>query len=330
MEEISSYVLERTYRFSSFNSDNYNKFFFNDFLHNSIPKTSQEQTTHVGFGGLDASGVYVLNQHGYRSRPFKDNVQAIFSGDSFTYGVGIPEDGIWASKVAKHFDFDYVNMGWPGASATGIVSNLMHYFKIHGNPEYLFCMFPDLARMHFFLNKNIMMSTSSQSDGFQEIQLSHLPNYLERPKYAKKPYNVQDVFPNETAYYHSLKAIQFLEQYCEAAGIKFLWSFFHGNDHEAMMRLVNNDFGYYKNFLNTNQMFWKKDEDFNDYFVGHQNGTEKIECHKEEEEIYGERFSLAGDVEQGRTRAHFGVHKQIHTAEAFIEEIEKLNDNSWS
>lgn len=290
MEDISSYVLDKTYRFSAFNSKNYNKFFFNDFMHNSIPDYNNDQQTHHGFGELDKQGEYVLNTYGYRSKPFKDNTEVIFAGDSFTYGVGIPEDGIWASRVGKHFNFDYVNMGWPGGSVTGIVGNLMHYFKVHGNPKYLFCMFPDLARMHFFLNKNIMMSSISESDGFQEIQLSHLNNYNERPKYAKKPYNVQEVFPNETAYYHSLKAIQFLEQYCDASGIKFLWSFFHGSDHEAMDILKDNEFGYYKNFLNTKQHLWKKDEDFNDYVCDSHDSHSRVDCHLEEAQKYGTSF----------------------------------------
>lgn len=328
--EISDYVDGQPYKFSSFTDENYDKFFLNDFLHNSMPKLESEQSSHIGFGRLDLDGEYILNSYSYRSRPFAKNIQTVFSGDSFTYGVGIPESGIWASQVAKHFNFEYINMGWPGASVTGIVGNLMHYFKVYGNPEYLFCMFPDLERMHFFLNKNIAMSSSSSNDGFQEIQLSHISDYSQRPSYAKKPYSMQDVFPNETAYYYSLKSIQFLEQYCDAAGIKFLWSFFHEPDHRAVLSLKNNQFKYYDRFIDTKQELWRKDNDFNDYFIESPDSANKVLCHEEERNIYGFRFDLAGDIEEGRNWAHFGVHRHIHAAEIFIEEIEKLNDNSWN
>jgi hypothetical protein len=327
---ISAYITDKKYKFDEFNSENYNKFFLNDFFHNVSHRPGEEQFVEKGFGRLDLDGEYVINKFGYRSKPFGQEAKVVFSGDSFTYGVGLPEEGIWSSMVGKNMGLDFVNLGWPGASAQGVVSDLMHYFKVYGNPEYLFCMFPDLERIHLFLNKNIMMSASSQYSGFQEVQLGHISDYSERPKYSSKPYMAQDVFSNETAYYYSLKAIQFLEQYCNQSGIKFLWSIFHQIDHDAVLELKDNEFGYYSNFIDTRQMFWQKDENFNDFVVKHKRGSDKVLCHEEYRDIHKDKFDLAGDIEEGRTRAHFGVHRHIHTAEIFTKEIERLNENSWN
>lgn len=329
---ISDHVVSgREYKYSAFNRDNYNKFFLNDFMHYPNDyKLNGVGVTKKGFSyNLDIHGIYSHNSHGYRSKEFHKNTQAVFSGDSFTYGVGLPEDGTWASMVSEALGLDSVNLGFPGASATGIVSNLMHYFKVYGNPEYLFCMFPDLERMHVFLNKNILTSTHDMDNGFTEIQLCHLSDYEERPKYAKKPFLVDDVMSNEIAYYYSLKSIQMLEQYCEAAGIKFLWGMFHVPDSDAMRELVKNELGYYGNFLDTEQHYWNKDSNGNDVFYVDGNYENKGSCHLDQKEILGERFDIAGDIELGRDRAHHGIHRHIHTAEIFIEEIKRLDANSW-
>lgn len=330
-EHISHYLSSTDgYEYSKFTKENKKKFFLNDFLHyqNGEDKTNLVKR---GFSPwLDLDGEYIHNSSGYRSPEFHNNTQAVFAGDSFTYGVGLPENGVWASMLSKKFDLDMINLGWPGASVTGIVTNIMHYFKVYGNPKYLFCMFPDFARMHLFLNENILMSSSSNHDGFAEVQLSHLSDYSQRPKYVKKPFLVEDVFANEIAHYYSLKSIQMLEQYCDAAGIKFLWSMFHEPDHRGMLELINNEFGYYNHFIDTDQHRWSKDSDANDILYSTPERDIVSDCHQKEKDIFGERFDIAGDVELGRDRAHHGVHRHIHTAEAFINEIERLNENSWN
>lgn len=333
IEHISHYLANTgsDYSYARFNDTNYDKFFLNDFFHYQRGQTKKPGIIQKGFSpSLDLDGEYIHNSFGYRGPEFHKNTQAIFAGDSFTYGVGIPEDGIWSSIVSKRLSLNSVNMGWPGASVTGIVSNVMHYFKVYGNPEYLFCMFPDFARMHLFLNRNILMSSTSHEDGFQEVHLSHLSNYDQRPKYAKKPFVVEDVLANEVAYYYSLKSIQMLEQYCDAAGIKFLWSMFHEPDHRGIKALVGNRFGYYDHFVDTKQEHWSKDGDSNDIFHSGENNSFPVDCHKDQREIFGERFDIGGDVELGRERAHHGVHLHIHAAEEFIQEIERLNENSWN
>lgn len=332
--DISGHVIENStdYKYSSFNSENFDKFFLNDFLHYKTGGITEPNSIKKGFSPyLDLDGEYIHNSFGYRSQEFHKNTQAVFAGDSFTYGVGIPEEGIWSSIVNEKFNFDGVNMGFPGASVTGIVGNLMHYFKVYGNPEYLFCMFPDFSRMQVFLNKNIMVSSSNpEIDGITEIQMAHLSDYNDRPKYAKKPFLVEDVLPNEIPYYYSLKQIQMLEQYCDAAGIKFLWSMFHEPDHRAINMLKSNEFGYYDHFIDTEQINWGRDTDSNDIYYSNEQQKIAIDCHQEEKEKFGERFFIAGDLELGRERAHFGVHRHLHAAEFFIQEIERLNENSWN
>jgi hypothetical protein len=331
--QISDYVIKNgtDYKYSSFDNENFNKFFLNDFLHYKIDGIVESGSVQKGFSQfLDLDGEYRHNFFGYRSPEFHKNTQAIFAGDSFTYGVGLPENGIWSSIINQKFNFDSVNMGFPGASVTGIVGNLMHYFKVYGNPEYLFCMFPDFSRMQVFLNKEIMVSSSNTKiDGITEIQMAHLSNYNNRPKYSKKPFLIEDVLPNEIPHYYSLKQIQMLEQYCDAAGIKFLWSMFEEPDHSSIVKLKNNEFGYYSHFIDTEQQRWSKDLNSNDVFSSIGEQEVAIKCHKTERETFGDRFFIAGDVELGRERAHFGIHRHIHAADFFIKEIERLNEDSW-
>ena len=328
---ISDYFVEgSSYPYSDFDDTNAQKFFLNDFFHYNTDNFDKNGgVTKVGFSNrLDLNTTYSHNSHGYRSKEFHSKTQAIFAGDSFTYGVGLPEEGTWAYLVSEKFKFDSVNLGFAGASIFGIVTDLMHYFKVYGNPEYLFCMFPDLERMQVFLNDNIMISKNNADSGFGILHMSQASDYSNRPKYAKKPFIAEDVMSNEIAYYYSLKAIQMLEQYCQAAGITFMWGIFHAPDANAIIKLSNNEFGYYSNFLDTGQHLWSKDDMAEDVFYFNGEYDKLNSCHTEEQARYGKRFFIAGDIELGRDRAHHGIHRHIHTAEAFIERVQKLNEDS--
>lgn len=322
---ISSYLLKHnTYKYSNFYPQNEKKFFLNDFMHY---ENHHGSGVTMGLNGIDINTEYRTNFHGFRTQELK-SVDVVFSGDSFTYGVGLPENAIWASQISNAMGYDSLNLGCPGASVTGVVHNLMHYFKVYGNPKNLFCMFPDFSRMHLFLNSDILVSTNNLSQGgFTETQFAHLGNLDERPKYSKKPYNIEDVMNLEIPYYYSLKAIQSLEQYCEQANINFMWSVFHAPDHEAIRMLKDNEFGYYSNFVDTKQGNWIKHDISNDVYLGedyNHNIPQEQQfclCHEEYREIYESYFDLAGDVENGRQRAHHGVHRHMHVAEIFLDKL---------
>lgn len=326
-DSVSSYLQDNQYRYSNFTERNKQKFFLNDFMHY---ERHPGPITTMGMNGyLDLKTEYSINSHGFRTKEL-EAVDVIFSGDSFTYGVGLPENATWAAQISEAMGYNSLNLGWPGASVTGVVNNLMHYFKVYGNPKYLFCMFSDFSRMHVFLNSNILVSSNGTTGGFTEMQLAHLGELDDRPKYSKKPYNIEEVLNLEIPYYYSLKAIQFLEQYCEQAGIKFLWSMFHAPDHEAIRVLKDNEFGYYKDFLDTNQGCWMKDQLFKDAYLGENTAYQdkalehRIYCHEDLRSKYGSYFDLGGDIEQGMNMAHHGAHRHVHVAEVFLEKIKDL------
>lgn len=311
------------YKYSHFSEDNFDKFFLNDFMHYQ----NRDPHNGFGFGGyLDMGNEYIHNSYGYRSQEFSSEIDTVFAGDSFTYGVGLPVDAIWSSILSNKLGLESVNLGWAGASVTGIVSNLMHYFKVYGNPKNLFCMFPDLSRMQVFLNDNIMISNNGTTGGFIEVQLNHLAELKDRPPYSKKPYRIEDVVPNEIPFYYSLKAIQSLEQYCDAAGINFAWSIFYSPDHDLIKYLRDSSRNvnrYYSKFIDTNQGSWDKDSMFSDVYTG-----SMTDCSNEEaiyRDKYPKYFNLAGDIEQGHDMAHHGIHRHIHTANGFYDKFKGLD-----
>ena len=80
---------------------------------------------------LDKKNTYSINSKGFRSKEFEPNTDIIFSGCSFTFGVGIPEDAIWGVQVANNLKMSYSNLSIPGDSVMGIINNIYQYFKTY-------------------------------------------------------------------------------------------------------------------------------------------------------------------------------------------------------
>ena len=92
-------------------------------------------------------GGYTLNKHGYRSPEFDSGPDVIITGCSLTYGLGIKEEGIWGPLVCNELGFSDVNLALPGTGVNFAVNNLFSYFKEHGHPKAIICLFPDFYRL---------------------------------------------------------------------------------------------------------------------------------------------------------------------------------------
>lgn len=153
-------------------------------------------------GGGDHSGYdnvqeYKLNKSGYRGPEFINGVDLLIGGCSFTYGMGVPENGTWGSILANRLGASYNNISQNAASIPWIVRQLFGYFNEYGNPKTLVCLFPTLTRTLFSSDPDILISDDgyieqSTSDlygnkSIYNTELSHLPIAADRPKYSKRP-----------------------------------------------------------------------------------------------------------------------------------------------
>lgn len=267
---------------------------------------------------------YRYNSHNYRSPDFAAGIDAIVAGCSNTYGIGIPEKARWSNILSEMMSFKFVNLGIPGASVSLIVSEVMHYIQVYGKPEYVFCMFPDFARITVFVKQGL--NSPFEDWGLYGLTQTHMMGYSDisqRPKYIKKPFAYEDVLSVETSYYYSLKAIQMLEQFCNAMSIKLYWGAFWDLDREMIASLLDNSHGYYKNFVDDRSGRWHRRHDGNgkDQYVSIPTtyDAEEIDvnCHEDRRKDFPAVFDLALDLSHGIEGAHYGFHRNLHVAEKF-------------
>lgn len=282
---------------------------------------------------------YLLNSLNFRCDEIDSKKDLLFSGCSFTFGVGVPKNGIWTTIVANNLNVEYHNLGAPGKSVPWIINNLFNYFKLYGNPKTLICLFPNFTRLHVISNAQHMTTKQIINDEYNledvkmyDIDLQNL--YLNMPKFSKKIHLAEDIMPVEFAIYTAIEHIKMLELYCKASGIKFLWSTWAWEEHKFLSNNLN--ITKFENFIKLDINKWHSK--FSDKFYDRYHDSEKIfetchkeekcllykDCHKDMRNYYGENFDLSSDFRSTAGTHHWGVHKHIHIAESFLKEIKEI------
>lgn len=261
----------------------------------------------------DITQEYRINKSGYRGPELSEGIDMVVAGCSFTYGMGVPENGTWGSILANSLGMSYNNISQNGASIPWIVRQLFAYFKEYGNPKVLVCLFPNLTRTFFSSDSEILIS----DDGYVEdsthdldkrksiynTELSHIPANQDRPKYSKKPHSLEDVIGLDFIVQIAMQNIRMLEQYCKSSGIKFVW----GSWSEAVCDMIEGQ-------------GLSSEYDFSHYApTGYRLWNDALGCHQELLEKYGSSFKIGTDDLHGHP--HFGVHRHVHFAEAFRDRL---------
>lgn len=262
---------------------------------------------------------YRLNSLNYRSDEFYSNPNIIFSGCSFTYGMGLEEEHLWTDILAKKINKEYINLALPGKSTSSIINNLYSYIREYGKPEYIFCLFPNFNRFELPINTNIIVSERNLSNdqynsspifedqkldagGYLQDIIMYDPDLSSKPKYSKKPHVAENVLSIDLPYWTAIKHILSFEQYCEAAGIKFFWTTWEKDLNIVIDSIKNKYPNQYKNYVLLDEGYDK-------------------DCHVEQKESNLFLWDNAGDRDRGIEYSHPGIHFHIHVAEAFHKEL---------
>jgi hypothetical protein len=248
----------------------------------------------------DSVNTYQHNSHGYRSGEFKAGTEILFAGCSFTYGIGVPEETIWGNLVADKLEVSRSSIAVPGESIQSIVTQLFQYFATYGDPKTLLCLFPDLYRINYPIEGEIVGS-KIRGPHFETLYTNVNEQDNKDIKIVKRPFDVAAVISTDLAAYVSVSYIRILEQYCSATGINLLWSSWADNDN---LEEINADTPF-RNYLSL------ATEDIND-----------PDCHSELREKYGsDNFHSGTDIKHGVEHAHPGIHSQVHFAEGFLASL---------
>ncbi len=254
-----------------------------------------------------------INEYSFNSTNFRGhehgNKNFLAAGCSQTFGEGVPFESIWSSKLAEMFgEPEYANLGIRSASTMSVVARVFAYIQKYGNPKYIACLFPDLTRFEYYIDPKFSISRWNMGQtGAQSVHL--MPRNVERPKYIKSPFFIQDVISQGFVDMISMDYIRMLDLYCKSNNIEFRWSTW------------DSDFC----------MLYKDNPDKLDSYVGLDNDlsllqvldeSRKVECHFDLYEKYGENFFVGADhICDPKEHGHMGAHKHAHIAERFFSSI---------
>ena len=295
----------------------------------------------------DNKEVYSFNSMGYRTEEFAENRKMVFAGCSQSVGEGVVYDGVWGNILSKTLGLDSYNLSISGASTQLIVQNLIGFFKTYGNPEFLFCLFPEFTRIQMKSNLEFMKSRY-EKDKYGRREYSLVPNNFNPEKdvkYSKAPHIAEDIIPSELLFSINLDYIRMLELYCKLNKINFRWGTWDGeqdsylNDNISKMDFKDYVYLEQKNWhdgveIDSNS-FYKYDLEginFNSFYKYDLSVKPKdkdnalLNCNEDFKNEYKKNFNIAMDDEfKIGQRGHFPVHKHIHIAEAFERSLHDKN-----
>lgn len=275
--------------------------------------------------GQDIGINYQLNSYGYRGPEPKINNGILTLGCSQTFGIGIRDyKNTWPAIVSHKLDLSYTNLAKSGSSTDSQVRRAFAYFKKFGHPKYIFAIFPDLQRIEFPSNyKTLVPSKDEHFIKPSGLVTKHFKSLESIPKISYLPHDARDVFTEELCHFKSAQSILMLEQYCEIAGINFIWGTWSEEDEDLILKLKEINNSSYKNFIALNNYQWVRNyeaqqEEFHDkrYIDLHPN---RSDCHNQYSHL--EDFYIALDRKYGFSTAHSGTHRHMHWAETMLNSI---------
>jgi hypothetical protein len=299
------------------------------FLRSVFENTFKEHpTTIVSHVKKDLVNNYRLNSMGYRSEEFQAGSDLVTAGCSFTFGSGVPESQRWGSLVASGLGVEETNLGVCAWSTQAIIENIFAYINKYGAPKKIICLFPDPSRSPLSAVEGFL----EYEDGFESgrqvvsVMLDRMEsyNYSNKPKYSKRPHQINDVIPIELPMYFYFKYIKMLEAYCEALGVDLMWSTWdkHLGEYLEAESMENSNYIHhgFRHYTPLGTHGWGWDLSVLGGGVV-SNSLEEIKncytgCHTESRDLFQDNFHIGTDLGE---LVHWGVHKHIHIAEQFLK-----------
>lgn len=293
----------------------------------------------------DPYNEYTLNSYNCRGPEFTSDVDFIFSGCSQTFGIGVPDNGVWPKFVADSLDASYVNLSMLGAGMEWITDSIYRYVHTFGKPKRgIMVLAPDLSRVDSMVNASLNSCPNPSisdyvpqyydADGNRDVRLITFHLRRKDPvNYLKRPFPIEDTIIEEESIRRTIKAIKDLEIFCEQSGIPLIWSTWS----EVLEHLTNvlPEEYQFDSFINVSKLDWRlkpdgcdstedNPEGYIDYTIDN-NTKEEIVCHSELASSYPLSFYIGTDrYKTNDGQSHMGVHRHLHIAEEFSRKALEL------
>jgi hypothetical protein len=128
---------------------------------------------------------YKVNSYNYRCDEFRTNHKGkhiLFSGCSYTFGIGLLKEETWAYDVYKKINESevcsgYFNLGIKGNSINNSILNIFKYCKQFGNPDVIFINLPESKRFFDFDEKEYKYRITYHNSNDRIFKINILVNY---------------------------------------------------------------------------------------------------------------------------------------------------------
>jgi len=111
-------------------------------------------------------------------------MDAVFLGDSLTFGYGVPKERSWVNLISKSVDFSYLNKGVNGDTTAGMLSRIWRDV-IQISPEYCFILAGTndflMSRPYESIKDNIcLLQKECEENNISTILM--IPPYIDKEK----------------------------------------------------------------------------------------------------------------------------------------------------
>ena len=197
----------------------------------------------LGIQVVDRDNDYNINELGFRGDINYDS-EIIALGCSYTFGVGVPEDGLWTNILSNKINKDIINLGVGGYTIKKICELAIKYVSQNKKPKTIIALFPSFFRgmliedINFYSssrntspkeNKKIRTQLSFESELYYDKgQDSLFFINTDGPKFFKSKDKVTRYMENVLSPHQlisdAIDAISILQSFCYSHGIDLYWS----------------------------------------------------------------------------------------------------------
>ena len=264
----------------------------------------------------DPESIFLLNfqnntEHNIPSGQSFGKKEIIYSGCSQTHGYYLDDnqDLVWGNILSSRLNKNSINLAVRGDSISNIISRIYSYIDNFGQPEYIFCLFPDPFRLMSPRDERYLVNEKDlRMHGILELS-QYFANNMEHQWYLNKqgllPNIKQQVIPNTLTLFLSIQSILHLEVFCKSANIVLKYGTWSTILEKIIESVKSENVDSYKNFVNLKTEFW---DDYSDK-------TLFKDCHKDSPYCNDKLFSSGSD------QAHIGIHRNIHISDDFFESL---------
>jgi len=141
--------------------------------HNLRDPYNKKQLQSLGWNDPNCI-TYDINEFGFRSTDFSQPINLAVFGDSYTMGVGLPDDCLWHAVISQQQGWQVANFGVAGA-ASRTCFRLANYWLPKIQPDYAIFVMPHSTRLEV---------ATQASDGCMTtpylVSQDHRDNFLRR------------------------------------------------------------------------------------------------------------------------------------------------------